>query len=56
VLASGPPAVAIGRLQLSFTPWLKPLVTPLVTIALTMDFSDLWKHCYRWTHASFHKV
>jgi len=22
----------------------------------TMDFSNLWKHCYRFTHASFHTV
>ena len=22
----------------------------------TMDFSNLWKHCYRFTHASFHRV
>jgi len=21
-----------------------------------MDFSDLWKHCYRFTHTSFHTV
>jgi len=26
------------------------------SLTLTMDFSNLWKHCYRFTHASFHKV
>jgi len=26
----------------------------LVTHTLTTDFSDLWKHCYRFTHAAFH--
>jgi len=56
VLASGPPTVASEPLQLSFAPWLKPLVTPLVTNGLTMDFSNFWKHCYRFTPASFHKV
>ena len=25
-------------------------------LALIMDLSNLWKHCYRHTHASFHKV
>ena len=28
----------------------------LVTLALIMDISNLWKHCYRLTHASFHKL
>jgi len=28
----------------------------MVTLALLMEFSSLWKHCYRFTHASFHKV
>jgi len=29
----------------------------LVTLALiVMDFSNLWKLCYRLTHAFFHKV
>jgi len=25
-------------------------------VSLTMDFSDLWKNCYKFTHASFHTV
>jgi len=28
----------------------------LVALVLILDFSNLWKHCYRLTHASFHKV
>jgi len=29
------------------------LVAPLVTLTLTMDFSNLWKHCYKFLHACF---
>jgi len=25
-------------------------------LPLTMDFSNLWKHCYRFTHTFFHTV
>jgi len=32
VLATAPPTVAIGPFQLSFTPWLKPLLTSLPSI------------------------
>jgi len=28
-LTSGPPTIPMGSLQLSFPPWLKPVVTPL---------------------------
>jgi len=28
----------------------------LVTLTLTMDFSNLWKHCHRFAHASYHTV
>jgi len=26
------------------------------SLTQTMDFSNLWKHCYRFTHAPFHTV
>jgi len=26
------------------------------SLTLTMDFSNLWKHCYRFAHPSFHTV
>jgi len=26
----------------------------LISLTLTMGFSNLWKHCYRFAHASFH--
>jgi len=26
------------------------------SLTLTMNFSNLWKHCYRFTHAFFHSV
>jgi len=26
------------------------------SLTLTIDFSNLWKHCYRFTHASLHTV
>jgi len=25
-------------------------------LTLTMDFSNLWNHCYRFTHPSIHTV
>jgi len=54
VLASGPPTIARALPSAKFYAQTSSSATG--HIALTMGFSDLCKHCYRFTHASFHKV
>jgi len=54
VLASGPPTIASGLPSATFYSQTSSYATG--HIALTIDFSNLWKHSYRFTHASFQKV
>jgi len=45
----------VGSIQLSLIPWLESILAPLVTLHYN-GFFKLWKHCYRFTHAFFHKI
>jgi len=54
VLASEPPTIASGLPSAKFYSQTSSYATG--HIALTIDFSNLWKHCYRFTHAYFQKV
>ena len=54
VLASGLPTIASGLPSAKFYSQTSSYATG--HIALTIDFSNVWKHCYRFTHASFQKV
>jgi len=55
VLASGPSVITSGLPSAKFYPLARTSTYATGHIALTMDFSN-WEHCYRFTHASFHKV